>query len=120
MTKPWLKDASSLNESFRSGVNSPLEEVQATFKAIKESSLNAFSFLDEEAALERAEHADISLPFGGIPVAVKELHNVEGWPNTNASLVFDDRVSQFDGTMIKRLKAAGANLIGLTTASEFG
>ena len=59
-------------------------------------------------------------PFGGVPIAVKELHNVDGWPDTSASLVFADRVSRFDGTMIKRLKAAGANLIGLSTASEFG
>jgi len=116
----WNGDAISLVESFRSGERSPVEEAQATFKNIKESSLNAFSYLDEEGAMARAEQADVSLPLGGVPIAVKELHNVEGWPDTSASLVFADRVSRFDGTMIERLKAAGANLIGLTTASEFG
>ena len=70
--------------------------------------------------MHRAKSADLTLPLGGIPIAVKELHNVEGWPDTGASLVFADRVSKFDGTMIQRLKAAGANLIGLSTASEFG
>ena len=113
-------DAVSLTESFRSGEKSPLEEAQTVLEAIDGSNLNAFSFIDREGALNRAESADVSLPFGGVPIAVKELHNVEGWPDTSASLVFADRVSRFDGTMIQRLKAAGANLIGLTTASEFG
>ena len=120
MTETWNGDAISLTEAFQSGGRSPIEEAQATFKNIKESSLNAFSYLDEEGAMARAEQADVSLPLGGVPIAVKELHNVEGWPDTGASLVFSDRVSQFDGTMTQRLKAAGANLIGLTTASEFG
>ena len=120
MTKTWNGDAISLTEAFQSGEKSPIEEAQAAFKNIKESSLNAFSYLDEEGAMARADQADVSLPLGGVPIAVKELHNVEGWPDTSASLVFTDRVSRFDGTMIERLKAAGANLIGLTTASEFG
>ncbi len=120
MTQPWTNDSSSLVRAFRSGDRSPTEEVNAVFEAIYASDLNAFSYLDEEGALARAEQADVNLPFGGVPIAVKELHNVEGWPDTGASLVFSDRVSRFDGTMIQRLKAAGANLIGLTTASEFG
>ena len=59
-------------------------------------------------------------PLGGVPVGVKELHQVDGWPDTAASLLFADRVADHDLTMVARLKAAGANLIGLTTASEFG
>ena len=120
MQTSWSLDAVSLVEAFRSGENSPLDEASAVIDSIRKSNLNAFSFVDEEGALSRAKGADLSLPLGGVPIAVKELHNVEGWPDTNASLVFADRVSQFDGTMIQRLKAAGANLIGLTTASEFG
>ena len=51
---------------------------------------------------------------------MKELDYVEGWPSTEASLVFKDRVADHDSTMITRLKAGGSNLFGLTTASEFG
>ena len=115
-----MHDSISLVEAFQSGERSPVEETNAVFDAIDNSDLNAFSYLDKEGALTRAEQADVSLPLGGVPIGVKELHNVKGWPDTNASLVFADRVSQFDGTMVQRLKAAGANLIGLTTASEFG
>jgi len=120
MVDVWKNDAISLVEAFQSGERTPEDETQAVLSAIEKSSLNAFSYIDKEGALLRAENADVSLPLGGVPIAVKELHNVDGWPDTGASLVFKDRISQFDGTMIQRLKAAGANLIGLTTASEFG
>ena len=45
---------------------------------------------------------------------------MQGWPLTEASLVFKDRVSDYDGTMTARLREAGAVLVGQTTASEFG
>ena len=116
----WQGDVVSLVEAFRSGERSPVDEVRAALAAIESSDLNAFSFVDAEGALDRAETADVSLPLGGVPVGVKELHQVEGWPDTHASLLFAGRTAPHDGTMIARLKAAGANLVGLTTASEFG
>jgi len=69
---------------------------------------------------QRAQRADVQLPFGGVPVAVKELEPVKGWPYNEASLVFADRVADHDSTMVERLRASGANLFGQTTASEFG
>jgi aspartyl-tRNA(Asn)/glutamyl-tRNA(Gln) amidotransferase subunit A len=119
--RPWSGDACSLVDAFRSGERKPAEELEACLAAIAASDLNAFSFLDAEGALERAAAADVSLPFGGVPVGVKELDNVEGWPATEASLVFRDRRATYTGTMLARLFAdGGANPIGLTTASEFG
>jgi aspartyl-tRNA(Asn)/glutamyl-tRNA(Gln) amidotransferase subunit A len=82
--------------------------------------LNAVCFLDEEQARDAAAKADVNLPFGGVPMGVKELDPVKGWPLTEASLVFKDRVSDYDGTMTARLRDAGAVLVGQTTASEFG
>ncbi len=117
---PWFGDACSLVDAFRAGERRPLEELDACLGAIERSDLNAFSYLDADAARERAARADVSLPFGGVPVAVKELEPVEGWPATEASLVFRDRVATHSGTMIDRLRAGGANLFGQTTASEFG
>jgi aspartyl-tRNA(Asn)/glutamyl-tRNA(Gln) amidotransferase subunit A len=95
--------------------------MQATLEAVKNSKLNAVSFVDEEGALERASRADISLPFGGIPMGVKELDNVTGWPATEASVPFADRKATYTGTMVTRLiERGGATHFGLTTASEFG
>lgn len=117
---PWPGDACSLVEAFRRGERSPREELQATLDAIEGSELNAFAFLDPERALAGAEQADVDLPFGGVPLGVKELDQVEGWPDTEASLVFADRVADRTGTMLRRVFEAGANPVGLTTASEFG
>ena len=63
----------------------------------------------------------MSQPFGGVPIGIKELDNVEGWPATEASLVFEDRIATYTSTMVERLvRAGGADLVGQTTASEFG
>jgi aspartyl-tRNA(Asn)/glutamyl-tRNA(Gln) amidotransferase subunit A len=118
---PWLGDTCSLVEAFRRGERSPVEEIEATLAAIERSELNAFSFLDPERALEAARSADVSLPFGGVPIGIKELDQVEGWPDTEASLVFRDRKAGWTGTMVRRaFEHGGCVPVGLTTASEFG
>ena len=106
--------------AFRAGTISPTEALEGSLAAVEDSKLNAVCFVDEEAARATAADADVSLPFGGVPVGVKELDPVKGWPLTEASLVFKDRVSDYDGTMTARLRGAGAVLVGQTTASEFG
>ncbi|HVC66448.1 MAG TPA: amidase [Acidimicrobiales bacterium] len=120
MTEPWLEDACSLVDAFRAGTLSPTEALEASLTAIGSSGLNAVSHLDTEAARAQAAAADVSLPFGGVPIGVKELEPVAGWPFTEASLVFADRTASFDSTHVVRLRAAGAVLAAQTTASEFG
>jgi len=117
----WRGDACSLIDAFRRGDRSPREELEATLAAIASSDLNAFSYLDPERAIDAAARADTSLPFGGLPVAIKELEPVTGWPQTEGSLVFKDRVATETSTIVERLLGAGgAVAVGLTTASEFG
>ena len=82
---------------------SPVEELEATLAAIAASDLNAFSFLDPERAMAAARDADVMAPFGGVPVGVKELEPVEGWPATEASLVFRDRVATTTSPVVQRL-----------------
>ena len=117
---PWLGDACSLVDAFRAGELSPLEALDASLAAIEGSELNAFSHLDVEGARDAARAADVRLPFGGVPIGVKELQRVAGWPFTEASLVFKDEKADVDGTEVARLRAGGAVLVGLTTASEHG
>jgi aspartyl-tRNA(Asn)/glutamyl-tRNA(Gln) amidotransferase subunit A len=102
------------------GPDNAVEAVDACLAAIEASELNAFSFVDTDGARKRAAEADPSLPFGGVPVGVKELEPVDGWPHTEASLVFRDRTATYTKTWSRRLCAAGANPVGLCTASEFG
>jgi aspartyl-tRNA(Asn)/glutamyl-tRNA(Gln) amidotransferase subunit A len=115
-----MGDACSLVDAFRAGTLSPTEALEASLDAIAASELNAFSHLDVGAARDSAASADVSLPFGGVPVGIKELQTVSGWPYTEASLVFADRVAERDTTLVARLRAAGAVLAGQTTSPEFG
>jgi len=117
---PWLDDACSLVDAFRSGERNPVEEMEATLAAIDRSTLNCFSYLDGDAALDAARAADVNAPFGGVAFGVKELDYVEGWPQTEASLVFADRTATYTSTMVERAVGGGAIPVGLTTASEFG
>lgn len=120
MVDAWAGDACSLVEAFRAGERTPLEELDATLRSIGKSDLNAFSFVDADRAYEVARSADPALPFGGVPVGIKELETVAGWPATEASLVFRDRLAPASSTLVERLLASGAVPVGLTTASEFG
>jgi aspartyl-tRNA(Asn)/glutamyl-tRNA(Gln) amidotransferase subunit A len=117
---PWSGDACSLVDAYRRGERSPAEELAASLAAIERSELNALCFLDADEAAEAARTADVSLPFGGVPIGVKELDRVAGWPYNHASVALQHDISNVDGTMTARLRAAGAVLVGQTTASEFG
>jgi Asp-tRNA(Asn)/Glu-tRNA(Gln) amidotransferase A subunit family amidase len=117
---PWLGDACSLVDAYRAGERKPADELDTVLAAIERSDLNAFSHLDSEGARTAAAAADVSLPFGGVPIGVKELEPVAGWPATEGSLVFADRVADRSTTMVERLDAAGVVKVAQTTASEFG
>ncbi|HJR26095.1 MAG TPA: amidase [Acidimicrobiales bacterium] len=118
---PWQGDACSLVEAFRRGDHAPVEELEATLAAIEVSDLNCFSHLDVEGARAAAATADVSQPFGGVPAGIKELDPVEGWPHTEGSLVFKDRIGTHTSHVIQRLFDRGGVVpVGKTTASEFG
>ncbi|MFP3901942.1 MAG: amidase [Acidimicrobiia bacterium] len=117
---PWMDDACSLVDAFRSGERKPTDELESVLAAIERSSLNALSHVDAEGARTTVARADPTLPFGGVPIGVKELEAVEGWPATEASLALADRVADHSSTMVRRLREAGVVTVAQTTASEFG
>jgi aspartyl-tRNA(Asn)/glutamyl-tRNA(Gln) amidotransferase subunit A len=118
---PWQGDACSLVDAFRAGERSPTEELEASLAAIKASNINAFSYVDEERARAAAATADIAKPFGGVPTGIKQLDPVKGWPYTEASLVFKDRIGTYTSHHAQRLMDRGGIVpVGQTTASEFG
>ncbi|MGB1504454.1 MAG: amidase [Acidimicrobiales bacterium] len=117
---PWQGDVVGLVEAFRSGERSPIEELEATLTAVDASELNAVCHIDADAARRAAAMADVSLPYGGVPLAVKELLAVGGWPATEGSIPLKDEVFDEDSISVQRLKAAGAIPAVQTTSSEFG
>ena len=117
-------DACGLVDEFLAGHRHPVEEMQASIasaEANKKAGLNAFSFIDPERALAAAARADVDLPFGGVPLAVKELESVAGWPDTEASVAFANRRGSHTSLQVERLTREGGMIpFAMTTASEFG
>jgi len=108
---------------------SPVELMEAVFRRIEELNpkLNAFLTLAEEEALASAKKAEESLikgidhgPLHGMPVAIKDLYMTKGIRTTSGSLVYKDFVPDEDGLLAKRMKEAGAIIIGKTNTPEYG
>lgn len=118
--QPWSGDIVSLVDAFRAGERHPREEVEATLAAVAGDHLNAVCHIDGDAAIVAAEQADVAQPFGGVPLAVKELLGVRGWPDTGASVPLADGIYAEDSIVVERLRAAGAVPTVQTTSSEFG
>jgi len=108
---------------------SPVELAEVILKRIKEINpkLNAYLTVLEEEAMQGAREAEKQLgtrsklgPLHGVPISIKDLHLTKGIRTTMASLVFKDFIPDTEGTVVQRLKAAGAIIVGKTNASEFG
>ena len=72
-----------------------------------------------ESALAEAAHADLSLPLGGIPIALKDNINVLGQPCTCGSKFLENFISPYDATVVRKLRAAGAIPFGRMNQDEF-
>ncbi|MBC7375750.1 MAG: amidase, partial [Frankiales bacterium] len=119
-TPAWAGDACSLVEAFRAKAISPTEALEATLAAVEASVLGSVCHVDTEAARAAAAVADVSLPFGGVPIAVKELEAVAGWPAAYGTALLDGTIWDHTAVHVERLRAAGAIPVVQTTASELG
>ncbi len=103
------------------GAITPTELVQEVARSIEERNpaINAYISWDKDAALAAAAKADLSLPLGGIPIAIKDNICIEGEPTRCASRILDTFRSPYDATAITRLRAAGAIPFGRANLDEF-
>ncbi len=120
-----LAEASNLVHSKKV---SPLELTQACLRRIEQLSpkLNAFITVTVDSALAEARAAEAEIRRGhwkgslhGIPIALKDLVDTAGVRTTAASALFKDRVPPQDAEVVRRLKAAGAVLLGKLNMHEF-
>jgi aspartyl-tRNA(Asn)/glutamyl-tRNA(Gln) amidotransferase subunit A len=101
-------------------VNSCLKRIRAV-----DPQLNAFITVTENEAIDAAKTADEKrnggedLPLLGIPIALKDLYVTKGIKTTAASKVLENYIPQYDGTVVKRLKDAGAIIIGKTNCDAW-
>jgi aspartyl-tRNA(Asn)/glutamyl-tRNA(Gln) amidotransferase subunit A len=85
----------------------------------REKTVHAFTHLDGKAALAAAEKADLSLPLGGLPIALKDNLNALGDPCTCSSKILEGYRAPYDATAVARLREAGALFLGRTNMDEF-
>jgi aspartyl-tRNA(Asn)/glutamyl-tRNA(Gln) amidotransferase subunit A len=119
-----LREAATLVEQ---KAISPIELTRACLDRIaaKNETLRAFITVMGEQALADAARAEKEIaknryrgPLHGIPVSVKDLVDIAGTPTTSGSAV-PPRRPQHDATIISRLRAAGAIIVGKTNLHEF-
>jgi aspartyl-tRNA(Asn)/glutamyl-tRNA(Gln) amidotransferase subunit A len=111
----------------RSRKVSPVELTQACLARIEalNGSLNAFITVTAESALADARSAESEVqhgrwlgPLHGVPIALKDLIDTAGVRTTGASALYKDRIPTEDATVVKRLKDAGAILLGKLNMHE--
>lgn len=119
-----LPSVAPLARMLRCGALSAREAVAASLARLEalNPTLNAFLHVDAERALARAAALDRTAARGvlhGVPLAVKDLIDVEGMPTTAASRILAGRVAHESATVVKRLEAAGAVVVGKLNTHEF-
>lgn len=112
----------SLREQLRSGAVTAtglLDDLAARITRDDEK-IGAYLSYDLPAAQAEAANADLSLPLGGIPIAIKDNLNVLGQPCTCGSRFLSENYrSPYDATVIRKLRAAGAIPFGRLNMDEF-
>ena len=95
-----------------------IDSLRARIESV-ESKIDAYLSIDFDAAAKEADKADVDLPLGGVPIAIKDIINVKGQPCTCGSKILANYRSPYDATVIQKLRAAGAIPFGKTNMDEF-
>ena len=128
MEEIFALSAGQLLEAYRARALSPVEVVDALAQRIErlDPALGAFTTLclertrDEAVAAEAAYRSGASVrPLEGVPFGVKDLFDTAGVRTTYGSPMFSDHVPEQDAETVRRVRAAGAILIGKTQTHEF-
>ncbi len=100
---------------------SPTEVLQALEERINavDPKIGAYLKHDLAPALAEAEKADVSLPLGGIPIAIKDLINVQGQQCTCGSKILRGYRAPYSATAIEKLRTHGAIPFGRMNMDEF-
>jgi aspartyl-tRNA(Asn)/glutamyl-tRNA(Gln) amidotransferase subunit A len=115
-------------EKLKKRVISPVELTRHCLQRIEKlnSTLNAFITITAESAMSQARQAEEEIqhgrwrgPLHGIPLALKDIIDTAGVRTTAASALFKDRIPAEDAEVVRRLKNAGAVLLGKQNLHEF-
>ena len=122
----WRLGARALSGMIARREVSPVEvmrEVLARIEAVNGPVNAIVSLRDREALMGEARLAEAMAPEGwlhGVPVAIKDLVDVKGLRSTRGSAIWKDHVPAVDDGLARRLRGAGAIVIGKTNVPAFG
>ena len=117
-----------LSHELRARRVSPVEFTRACLARIEQLNpqLNAFITVLAESALADAQRAEREIqrgeyrgPLHGIPIGLKDILDTAGTRTTAASALFKDRIPTEDAEVVRRLRAAGAIILGKQNLHEF-
>jgi aspartyl-tRNA(Asn)/glutamyl-tRNA(Gln) amidotransferase subunit A len=125
-----VASAGELLQRYRRRRASPVDAIEAALARIEkhDPALNAFVLVDAagsrasaEASARRWAKGEPMGALDGVPVTIKDLAQVRGWPTKRGSkLMADAAPAEDDAPAVARLRAAGAIFLGKTTTPEFG
>lgn len=111
-----------LAQSVRNGTIDPVDLVNESLRRIEAAGdLNAVTAVYAEEALDAARAHPRTGAMAGLPLLVKDMARVKGHVTTSGSRLYvDGPVDDRDDTVVERLRAAGAIVVGRTNSPEFG
>jgi len=124
---PTALTITQLGAAFRANQLSPVEATQACLDRIaqRDGELHAFITVTAELALDQARAATDELarghdrgPLHGVPIGLKDLIDTAGIRTTAASAAFENRVPTEDAEVVRRLRGAGAVILGKLNLHE--
>lgn len=128
MTDLHWQTIAQVSSRLRSRELSPVEVTDAYLARIEalNPSLNAYLTVMADEARQQARQAEAEVgagawkgPLHGVPLGIKDLLDVAGAPNTMGSKILRDNVPSEDATVVQRLKASGAVIVGKQNLHEF-
>jgi amidase len=126
--KPCFETATSLARAIRKGKLTSREATEAHLDRIDRlnGTVNALVLVDRDNALKAARAADRTAakkgaklgPLHGVPITIKEAFDVAGLRTTSSHPPLKDNVAKADASLVARLRAAGAVILGKTNVPE--
>jgi len=127
--RPWHSDTiTSVGEHLRRRERSSVELVDQCLRQIGklEARIRAWVIVDRDGAIAQARRLDEELaagqwrgPLHGIPIGIKDIIDVTGFPTAAGSSLLADNVATRDSTIVARLREAGAVILGKTVTTQF-
>lgn len=125
---PCFETATGLGRAIRNGKLSSVEATEAHLQRIARVNgpLNAVVVVDRAGAMKAARAADRARgrkgaklgPLHGVPITIKEAFDVAGLGTTSSHPPLKDNVARSDASLVARLRAAGAVILGKTNVPE--